>query len=63
MKKYKINKSVSLKIVEILTKTRLISSKRNRMLFSVVSSVGARHGSRAESAVLETFLRNNLRPL
>ena len=58
-----MNKSVSLKIVEIQTKTRFKSNNRNRMLFSVVSSVGARHGSRAESAVLETFLRNNLRPL
>jgi len=38
MKKYKINKSVSLNIVEIKTKKRLISNKRNRMLLSVVSS-------------------------
>ena len=38
MKSYKINKSVSLKTAELLTKTRLISNKRNRMLLSLVSS-------------------------
>ena len=31
-KKYKINKSVNLKIVELQTKTRLISNKWNRMV-------------------------------
>ena len=50
-----MNKSKSLKIVEIQTKTRFKSNKRDRMLLSVVSSVWTRHGSRAESAVLETF--------
>ena len=38
MEKYKINKSVSLKSVELWTKTRLISNKRNRTLLSLVSS-------------------------
>ena len=38
MKKYKINKSVSLKTVELLRKTCLISNKRNRMPLSIVSS-------------------------
>ena len=37
MKKYKINISVSLKIVELYTKTRLISNKWNRMLLTLVS--------------------------
>ena len=37
MEKYKTNKSVSLKSVELWTTTRLISNKRNRMLLSLVS--------------------------
>ena len=37
MKKYKISKSVSFKITELLTKTHLISNKRDRMLLSLVS--------------------------
>ena len=32
MKKFKIHKSVSLKVVKLKTKIRLISNKRNRML-------------------------------
>ena len=39
MKKCKINKSVSLMLVELLTKTCLISNKRNRMLLTLVSPV------------------------
>ena len=35
MKKYKINKSVSLKTVELETKTRLISNKRYQILLSL----------------------------
>ena len=38
MKKYKINKSVSLKSVELETKTCFISNKRNQMFLSLVSS-------------------------
>ena len=40
MKKYKINKSVSLKIVELWTKTHMISNKRNRMVLTLVSPWG-----------------------
>ena len=39
MKKYKINKTVRLMLAELLTKTRLISYKRNRMLLTLVSPV------------------------
>ena len=35
MKKYKINKSVSLKTVELETKTRLIPNKRHQILLSL----------------------------
>ena len=38
MKKHEINKSVSLKTVELKTKTRLISNRRNRMFLSLVTS-------------------------
>ena len=40
MKQYRIKKFVSLKIVELLTKTRFIFIKRNRVLLTLVSPGG-----------------------
>ena len=42
IKKYEINESVSLKMVELLTKTRFTSNKRNWMLLTLLVRGGPR---------------------
>ena len=56
MEKYKINKPVSLKSIELWTKTRLISNKRNRMLLSLVSSGCSKYKSHLFRPHVYTFL-------